>query len=641
MAAETDEAEILLENLDHVEANDSLQDLDDFVQIPTGRDTVDHHRSTLSKFKGWLQGPRPSRPFKITPFFPNFQPWPVQPLLRLQLRKNYLLLGFCLSWLMLFTLTLYHSAKSCSIEPYGTPVMLSCTSRFWENSIACGLNGRDCEPFTNASFAFRCPSSCETAKVWSTYFVGAQDIVYRNLVIGGPTDDGTEHFYRGDSFICSAALHAGVTSNTYGGAGIVSLVGERSSYQSSNRHGLSSMSFPATFPQSFTLTSSLGEQGNRSSCADPRWKLAFLSILTTIFISLFSSGSSAQSFYATFTITFLTISLAIDPPYVDNPPHPTDRTNSFSMLISSSLQAFLPSVPIAFILYHNFISRTLSDLPSSVSVSKVLLWLFPQWVGALNAYTFDTNLPIQRLTPHDLATQPGAIPTLIFIILVLIFIAIGQIWCLRLEGRLIAYLKLYIGFTLVLLALLAVSFVIPTLHLRIHHYILALLLIPGTAIQTRPSLLYQGLLVGLFISGVARWGFASILETDAVLFQDSGGVDFATPGSGLGQSSLSLPFPTFEGIDNLNLIFNLSDIIHDSKGRVSVRVNDVERYRGAPSSSDSQIFNWTTNPGSQISYFRIAPVREDSFGRDVIVPGGYGGGVGLWSHTNGTWRWLS
>ena len=638
MAAETDEADILLENQDRVEAIDSLQDLE-FVHIPSSRNTVHHRRSTSSKFKRWLEGPRPSRPFKITPFFPNLQPWPVQLLERFKLRRNYFLLGLCLSWLILFVTILSHSAISCSIQKY-TPVMLSCTSRFWEDSIFCGLNGRNCEPFTNASFAFRCPSSCETAKVWSTYFVGTRDIVYRNLVIGGPTADGTEHFYRGDSFICSAALHAGITSNTYGGAGIVSLVGERSNYRSSDGHGISSISFSTTFPQSFTLTSVPAEPGKHHSCSDPRWKLALLSILITTLVA-FVSGSSAQFFYATFTITFFTVSLAIDPPYVDNPSHSTDRTNSISMLLSSSLQAFLPSVPVAFILYHNFISHTLSDLPSSVSVSKVLLWLFPQWFGALNAYTFDTNLPIQRLTPHDLAKQPGAIPALIFIILLLICIAVGQIWCFRLEARLIAYLKLYLGLSLVLLALLAVSFIVPTLHLRIHHYILALLLLPGTAIQTRPSLLYQGLLVGLFISGVARWGFASILETDAVLFNDSGGAAFATVGGKVDLSSLSLPFPIFEGPDNSNLIFNVSDVIHDTQGRISVLVNDVERYRSSPSTSDSQMFNWTMNPQTEISYFRVAPVREDSFGRDVISLGDYGGGVGLWFDGNATWHWLS
>ncbi|ERF70440.1 hypothetical protein EPUS_04718 [Endocarpon pusillum Z07020] len=61
---------------------------------------------------------------------------------------------------------------------------------------------------------------------------------------------------------------------------------------------------------------------------------------------------------------------------------------------------------------------------------------------------------------------------------------------------------------------------IPGLKLRIHHYILALLLLPGTSLQTRPSLLYQGLLVGLFINGIARWDFASILQTPAALLED-------------------------------------------------------------------------------------------------------------------------
>src|SRR6185437_6542669 len=82
----------------------------------------------------------------------------------------------------------------------------------------------------------------------------------------------------------------------------------------------------------------------------------------------------------------------------------------------------------------------------------------------------------------------------------------------------IRYLKVYAFIA----GMLVCAMGIPTVHLRIHHYILALLLLPGTAIQTRPSLLYQGLLVGLFINGVSRWGFASILQTDATL-RDSDG----------------------------------------------------------------------------------------------------------------------
>lgn len=43
---------------------------------------------------------------------------------------------------------------------------------------------------------------------------------------------------------------------------------------------------------------------------------------------------------------------------------------------------------------------------------------------------------------------------------------------------------------------------------------------PGTAFVTRPSAIFQGFLLGLFLEGAGRWGFDSILETPASLIGD-------------------------------------------------------------------------------------------------------------------------
>lgn len=58
---------------------------------------------------------------------------------------------------------------------------------------------------------------------------------------------------------------------------------------------------------------------------------------------------------------------------------------------------------------------------------------------------------------------------------------------------------------------IALLLAIPLLKPRSYHYILALILRPGTSSETRPSLLYEGLHVGLFINDVVQWCFASIL----------------------------------------------------------------------------------------------------------------------------------
>ena len=54
---------------------------------------------------------------------------------------------------------------------------------------------------------------------------------------------------------------------------------------------------------------------------------------------------------------------------------------------------------------------------------------------------------------------------------------------------------------------------LPGLQGRIHHYIIAIILMPGTEFPTRLSAIYQGFLLGMFLNGVAAFGFDSILQT--------------------------------------------------------------------------------------------------------------------------------
>jgi hypothetical protein len=54
---------------------------------------------------------------------------------------------------------------------------------------------------------------------------------------------------------------------------------------------------------------------------------------------------------------------------------------------------------------------------------------------------------------------------------------------------------------------------LPGLTLRLHHYIIALMLLPSTAFPTRLSAIYQAFLLGLFINGGAAFEWDSILQT--------------------------------------------------------------------------------------------------------------------------------
>jgi hypothetical protein len=365
---------------------------------------------------------------------------------------------------------------------------------------------------------------------------------------------------------------------------VVSLVGQKSDFPAVSRNGISSVSFDTSFPMAFDFTQSDAIATASKKCRDPRWNLL---ILSTVFTALFGllTSSPATFFAPIFAIMFFQIGMASDPPsYSDYP-----------SLASTILGRFLPAVLGAALFYPFSVRQTLKNCKAHVE--KTVLWVGGAWVGALSNYTLE-KVPIQRLTGHDIRQQPGAVTALVIIILILFLIILYQCWCLRNEGRLPRFLGLYaiLGISLGILSAM------PHLTLRIHHYIIALLLLPGTSMQ--------GLLVGLYINGIARWNFDAILQTAAALRGD------AQLGSGI--PSILDPI-----INATNITFTWKGILRGYDG-ISVIVNDVERFRGL---GDESNFTWTRRAMDASEYFRFGFVNYQPFG-----------GVGYSDFTRaGTW----
>lgn len=567
----------------------------------------------------WVKGPRPSRPFKIEPILPQFQYSPIAFLDKYcagRKQRSWLLLILCILWMILFSALLSTSISGCRISGYHTPIRLSCVSRLWSaclrtqfvmhanslrrGSAECGLDGSNCRPFHNVTFPFRCPSDCRDTKIYSPETIGDIEYNYRSIVIGGLKAIKNEALpiYRGDSFICGAAIHAGISSNYGGGSGVVSLIGEYHNFQSVDANGISSLNFTPSFPLSFTFLKNL--RGDAAHCNDPRWVLLFITLLFTVTISIFTTSPSVF-FGVTLVSTYFCVALASDPPDFEN----------YSDVISVAFRGFFPAVFVGLVVYRFCIRYTLNGL--NAQIEKTILWLGGCWIGALNNFTFD-RLPLQRLTPHDLG-QPGAILTLVVIVLAILFIAIFQAWAFRVEGRMPQYLAFYACLGLLLLALMA----IPNMNVRIHHFILALIFLPGTTLQTRPSLLYQGLLVGLFISGIARWGFDSILQTSVDLFGD----DFGSPIPQIDVFNVSS--------NDDSITFSWKNISHGYDS-MSVVVNDVERFRGSEDHNDDY-FKWTRYKPDEPEYFRFAYVKY-GIARGPFV--GKFSNPGIWN-VDGTW----
>lgn len=583
---------------------------------------------TRLRFLSFLYGPTVPKAYTIRPIFPYVQESPVRFLDRVLPRpwqKTLLLVSGLLLWAAVFT-SLLKRGKGTMTGASGKPVVhMDCVDTFWHRNNECGLNGMDCEPFTNETFTFRCPANCAGVRILNPHHVGRTDVNYRPLVIGGPV-------YRGDSFVCGSAIHAGIIGDSMGGCGTVSLIGKYYSFYASEKNGIESIGFDSYFPLSFKFDK--GQCGDSPGAGkDPRKVLLAVSIFSTAVLSLLTT-SPTIFFFANFIGIFTHVALVSDPPNVSGP-----SDTILPSLISIYAGRLLPSLFCATILYQTCAKHTLSNLAPSAQIEKTLLWVGGLWFGALSNYTLDW-IPLSRLAAHDLSQQPGARAALAVILVILTIIISLQTYHFWRSGLVPRYLAYYIllGFCLIAIAFL------PGLELRIHHYILALLLLPLTSIQTRPSMLYQGILLGLFINGIGRWGFDSILQTHAAL-QNDALLDSLIP--------VTRP-PTIYGNDMTLEIETQSWTISfvwapppdeassSSLDGISVLVNDVERYRAFYNDHrEKQMeFTWVREMANLVTtpeYFRFAYVTKEGKALDYSEAGTWFAN-GTYSQGEGYWR---
>lgn len=548
-------------------------------------------RRIWKKVVHWSHGPPDPQPYRIRPFFPVVQDYPLYlaerflPRGRGRKRQFWLLFLYFSLWIVTFALVKRQGTLATEIVGWGEPEVIGCGTTYWMSGNGCGVDGDNCRPFNSSGFPFRCAANCETYHLLNPRAVGDQEVIYRSLVVGGPSNDvenpEESAIYRGDSFICGAAIHAGVITNANGGCGVVELAGRKDKYVSTERNGITSVGFDSYFPLSFHFL-----EDTACSARDMRWSLLAVSVVFTTVLSIFTSNP-ALFFFPNFIGIFWTIGMAIDPP-----PH-----KSVASLFSNLLGKFLPAMFVAWVMYDKMgIRRTLTKL--TAQFEKTILWLGPCWVGAMDNYTL-SFIPIQRLNAHDLNQQPGAKAALAIIIIVLVVVVVSQIYFFRQEGRLLKYLGLYAVFVFGIL----ISLALPGLNLRIHHYILALLLLPGTSLQTRPSLIYQGLLIGLFINGISRWGFDPVLQTPSSLQGDAqnGSIlpTILEPIIQLGNSSNALS----------NITFTWDMPSEEYIDGISILVNDVERFRSyfEDEAAEEREFFWSRNTDLDLpEYFRFA-----------------------------------
>ncbi|KAG6841943.1 hypothetical protein C0991_005123 [Blastosporella zonata] len=419
--------------------------------------------------------------------------------------------------------------------------------------------------------------------------VGDEQAAFVPLIVGGGDEHNT---YRGDTFICAAANQLGLTTNAKGGCASLELVGNFTDFLPATGNGLTSIGFPTVFPLSFRL----GPTTALSHCEDNRDGALAFNIIITWILFVILRPRAIVLYWCLVCIGFWHISLFSQPRA--SPPD-----------LSAAFGTFLPTLFIAYAFWRlafRFTMPAFSKAPLEASV----WYLAPFWAGVLTNITFD-KIPISRLTASDLSKRSGAITALVIIIIVVAILAINQVRVMRKTGWLPHYLKWYIIGGLVVLVISQ----LPGLELRIHHYIISMVLIPGTAFPTRMSAIIQAFLLGMFLNGAAAFGFDSVLQTAAELQQD-------------GPSGSLLPsFFTNSTNFNSSIAFvNQTiawDVLADTWDGFSLLVDDVERYAGIALNFSLAAFDPTIP-----HFFRLAYTAGDTTG-DFTMP------AVLWP--NGTW----
>ncbi|TFK77237.1 hypothetical protein BDN72DRAFT_830403 [Pluteus cervinus] len=466
---------------------------------------------------------------------------------------------------------------------------IGCTAAYWAANDGCGLDGNLCMPFTNSSFEFRCPAQCDTVILQNPRAVGNEEIAFVPLIVGGGDPNMT---YRGDTFICAAALQAGVIDRSKGGCGSLELVGNFTDYLPFQAHGLSSIGFPTVFPLSFRFT----EGTSLSHCTDLRnYALAF-NIFVTCLLFMLLRPRPLPLFWSLVCIGFWHVALFSQP---QGPPP----------ILSNAFGSFLPVLFISYGFWRLAFRFTLPAF-AKAPIEAAILYGAPFWAGVLTNLTTG-QIPIDRLTASDLRKRSGAITALVIIVLIVLAMAINQVRVIRKTGWLPHYAKWYFSSGLVVLVLA----LLPTLNLRIHHYIIAIALLPATAFPTRLSAIYQGFLLGMFLNGAAAFGLASILQTSQELQQDAP-IGTLLPTFLTNSTSYNASVPLAEQLVQWGPLT-------DNWDGFELLVDDVERFVGTALNFSLAAFDPTLP-----HFFRLAFTSQGESGDFTMA-------AALWP--NGTW----
>ncbi|CEH15644.1 hypothetical protein CBOM_04391 [Ceraceosorus bombacis] len=491
---------------------------------------------------------------------------------RLNWKHWLLLVAVLIAWVLGFAYLVkglwYESRVTLGSGQVLEPDFYGCTSTFWLGNAQCGVDGESCAPFaSNSSVPFRCPAGCAGTTLGSARAVGSELPNFVPLIVGGGDNlvDG-RRVYRADSFVCAAAQHAGVIDGRTGGCGTLWLGGASTSYESAARNGLTSIGFNSTFPVSFFFD----ESAQQSGCHDTRERGYALNVALLAFVAFVLRPKRIVYFWILVCTGFWHINMLSEP-------------RAYPPKVGGPVGDFLPTLFGAYVIWRvavRYVWPAFERLP----IEREIWTLGFFWIGTMLNVVF-ANVPLQRLVASDIASQPGALTALIVIIVVVIIIVVNQIRVIRKVGALPKYLALAVVGGIIV----GLCAAVPTTGLRLHHYIIALVLVCFCAFPTRLSLIYVAFCLGMYLNGVGRWGFDPIATDIADIVGDG------TFGTGLPSFASA---QNWTGLPGFGPSANATGMVQwdaipgnqtDSWDGFHLLVDDVLRYAGEGTS-----FNMTS-----------------------------------------------
>lgn len=214
-------------------------------------------------------------------------------------RKIIILAVLGLTWSLAFT-TLSHDGlppiqaqtTSSSTSEWLPVKKLSCTDTFWVPD-DCGLDGVNCKSQANNFAAFHCPANCvrDGVVTGKPHLAGDKEITGQPVVIGGP-------IYRGDSYICPTAAHAGVIDDATGGCGVVKFMGMTNSFPGYFMNDIESIEVETYFPLTFRFTVESDDLACPAPRQDTKWALPFVSAAHTALVWRSSQSSTVRTLWS-------------------------------------------------------------------------------------------------------------------------------------------------------------------------------------------------------------------------------------------------------------------------------------------------------------------------------------------------------